>query len=151
MKYQSFILNGAINFFNQNIVTFLAVVFFTFINGQVYIMAGNLIWLQIGAISLCYLLFGYRVLIAVFCATQFSSYWFHGLELAFFPTGMVNLIGCSNENFLKLLTRMKYKYEKKENTIYFKYISNKSKKIFKKFKTKNTDNPFKILSEVNFK
>ena len=64
---------------------------------------------------------------------------------------MVNLIGCSNENFLKLLTRMKYKYEKKENTIYFKYISNKSRKIFKKFKTKNTDNPFKILSEVNFK
>ena len=56
-------------------------------------MAGNLIWLQIGAISLCYLLFGYRVLIAVFCATQFSSYWFHGLELVIFPTGIVNLMG----------------------------------------------------------
>ena len=64
---------------------------------------------------------------------------------------MVNLIGCSNENFLKLLTSMNYKYEKKENIIYFKYIPKKSKKIFKKFKTKNTDNPFKILSEVNFK
>ena len=64
---------------------------------------------------------------------------------------MINLIGCSNENFLKLLTRMNYKYEKKENTVYFKYISNKSKKIFKKFKTKNINNPFEILSEVNFK
>ena len=46
---------------------------------------------------------------------------------------------------------MNYKYEKKENTVYFKYISNKNKKIFKKFKTKNIDNPFEILSEVNFK
>ena len=64
---------------------------------------------------------------------------------------MINLLGCNNENFLKLLTRMNYKYEKKENTVYFKYISNKSKKIFKKFKTKNIDNPFEILSEVNFK
>jgi len=93
LKYQSFISNGLIYFFNQNVVTFLAVVFFTFINGQVYIMAGNLIWLQIGAISLCYLLFGYRVLIAVFCALQFSSYWFHELELVFIPTGIVNLMG----------------------------------------------------------
>ena len=64
---------------------------------------------------------------------------------------MINLLGCNNENFLKLLTKMNYKYEKKENTVYFKYISNKSKKIFKKFKTKNIDNPFEILSEVNFK
>ena len=64
---------------------------------------------------------------------------------------MINLLGCNNENFLKLLTKMNYKYEKKENTVYFKYISNKNKKIFKKFKTKNIDNPFEILSEVNFK
>ena len=93
MKYQSFISNGAINFFNQNIVTFLVVVFFTFINGPTHPMVGNLIWLQLGAVSLCYLLFGYRVLIAVFCAIQFSSYWFHELELVFFPTGIVNLMG----------------------------------------------------------
>ena len=56
-------------------------------------MVGNLIWLQLGAVSLCYLLFGYRVLIAVFLAIQFSSYWFHELELVFFPTGIVNLMG----------------------------------------------------------
>ena len=93
MKLQSFTLNAAINFFNQNVATFLAVVFFTFINGQVYILAGNLIWLQIGVVSLCYLLFGFRVLIAVFLAIQCSSYWFHGLEFTLFPTGVVNLMG----------------------------------------------------------
>ena len=37
---------------------------------------------------------------------------------------MINLLGCNNEYFLKLLTKMNYKYEKKENTVYFKYISN---------------------------
>ena len=93
MKYQSLNRKEVINFFNQNIVTFSIIIIFTFINGQVFIMTGNLIWLQIGAVSLCYLLFGYRVLIAVFLGIQFSSYWFHGLEFVIIPTGFVNLMG----------------------------------------------------------
>ena len=90
MKYQSFISNSSINFFNQNLTTFLVIVFFTFIDGPVHPMIGNLIFLPLGAVSLCYLLFGYRVLIAVFLAIEFSDYWITGN-----PHGhlAVNLVG----------------------------------------------------------
>ncbi len=63
---------------------------------------------------------------------------------------MLNLLGCSKDNFLKLIEKMDYKTYKKENEIYFKY-SPKKKKESKNFKknTKN-DNPFSILREINF-
>ena len=46
---------------------------------------------------------------------------------------------------------MNYKTYKKNNDIYFKYITN-NKNIKKKEKViKTTDNPFKILSQLNLK
>ena len=63
---------------------------------------------------------------------------------------MLNLLGCSKDNFLKLIEKMNYKTYKKENEIYFKYSpqKNKERKNFRK-NTKN-DNPFSILKEINF-
>ena len=69
---------------------------------------------------------------------------------------MLNLLGCNKENFIKLLELMNYKTEKEgkrgeENEIYFRYMpkkTNKQKKIFKK--NKRSDNPFSILSNVNY-
>tara|TARA_E500000331_G_scaffold121247_1_gene118422 strand:+ start:3965 stop:6451 length:2487 start_codon:yes stop_codon:yes gene_type:complete len=67
---------------------------------------------------------------------------------------MLNLIGCSKENFIKLLTKMQYKYT--ENKILKKeYFSYKPKKISIKKKKENfnftKDNPFKVLTKMNFK
>ncbi len=64
---------------------------------------------------------------------------------------MLNLLGSNKENFVKLLQKMNYKTYKKNNDIYFKYISN-NKNIRKKEKViKTRDNPFKILSQLNLK
>ena len=64
---------------------------------------------------------------------------------------MLNLLGCSKENFLKLLKIMNYKTYEKNNDLYFKYSPKKQK--IKKFINKKTikDNPFKILKNINFK
>lgn len=67
---------------------------------------------------------------------------------------MLNLIGCSKENFIKLLTKMHYKYT--ENKILKKeYFSYKPKRASIKKKKENfnftEDNPFKILKKMNFK
>jgi len=64
---------------------------------------------------------------------------------------MLNLLGSNKENFIKLLQNMGYNTYKKDKEIYFKYISNK--KIIRK-KSKRIDkinNPFGILSQLNFK
>ena len=108
MKYQSFISNSSINFFNQNLTTFLVIVFFTFIDGPVHPMIGNLIFLPLGAISLCYLLFGYRVLIAVFLAIEFSDYWITGNLHSHL---VVNLVG----TFSPLLAIASMKFFKLSN------------------------------------
>ncbi len=64
---------------------------------------------------------------------------------------MLNLLGSNKENFVKLLQKMNYKTYKKNNDIYFKYMPN-NKNIKKKDKViKTTDNPFKILSQLNLK
>ena len=62
---------------------------------------------------------------------------------------MLNLLGCSKENFKKLIEKMNYKiYEKNEN-IYFKYKPKKIiKKTFKKIDSSNS--PFKVLKNLNF-
>ena len=73
-------LSRSTEFLYQNITAFLVIVFITFINGQSYIN-GNIIWLPIGAVSLCYLLFGFRVFIATFLAITLSSIWFHSAEI----------------------------------------------------------------------
>jgi len=63
---------------------------------------------------------------------------------------MLNLLGCSKDNFLKLIQKMNYKTFKKNNEFYFKYMPSKQK--IKKFFSKNriTDNPFNVLKNINF-
>ena len=62
---------------------------------------------------------------------------------------MLNLLGCSKENFKHLIEKMNYQTFEKENNIYFKYNPKKqSKKVFKKMNTSNS--PFKILKNLNF-
>jgi len=60
------------------ILAFLIVLICYFINGPAYPFIGNLIWLPLGAMSLCFLLFGFEVIIAVLLATQLAEFWFHG-------------------------------------------------------------------------
>ena len=67
---------------------------------------------------------------------------------------MINLIGCSKENFFKLLELMQYKRKKvsDSNEEFFiykpKFLKNKSMKI-QKNDAKN--NPFEKLSELRFR
>ncbi len=64
---------------------------------------------------------------------------------------MLNLLGCSRENFNKLLKKMNYKIYEKENEFYIKYIPLK-KKTFKKHDKKDySNNPFSVLNELNLK
>ena len=62
---------------------------------------------------------------------------------------MMNLLGCSKENFFKLMDLMSYKKSKKTDTYYFagEYKQNKEKIIIKKDKT----NPFSKLLALNIK
>jgi len=64
---------------------------------------------------------------------------------------MLNLLGSSKNNFIRLLHKMGYKTFEKEKEIYFKYISNKVHIIKKKKKIDKADNPFGILSQLNLK
>jgi ATP-dependent RNA helicase SUPV3L1/SUV3 len=63
---------------------------------------------------------------------------------------MLNLLGCSKDNFIKLIQNMKYKSYIKDKEIYFQYNppKEKTKKIFKKKDT--ADSPFKVLKNINF-
>jgi ATP-dependent RNA helicase SUPV3L1/SUV3 len=63
---------------------------------------------------------------------------------------MLNLLGCSKENFKKLLMKMNYKVFEKEKEIYFKY--NPTKK-FKKAPVKKVskENPFEVLKNLNLR
>jgi len=64
---------------------------------------------------------------------------------------MLNLLGCSRDNFIKLLKYMSYKTYKKDNEVFFKYTP--LKKSFKKNKNKVSfdDSPFSKLVELNIK
>jgi len=84
-------VNKVINFLYVNSITFVVIVFITFINGQSYPLVGNFVWLPIGAVSLCYLLFGFRIFIAVFMAITLSSVWFH--DASFDGLNIVHLVG----------------------------------------------------------
>ena len=63
---------------------------------------------------------------------------------------MLNLLGCSKENFKKLLHKMNYKVFEKDNETYFKYSPSKK---FKKFTPKKISNesPFKVLKNLNLR
>tara|TARA_B100000902_G_scaffold339063_1_gene341010 strand:+ start:697 stop:3180 length:2484 start_codon:yes stop_codon:yes gene_type:complete len=64
---------------------------------------------------------------------------------------LLNLLGCSKENFLKLIKKMGYKFQEKNNEIYFRYFPVKKVKKTSMLGNKNTDNPFKVLKEMRFK
>jgi len=71
-----------------------------------------------------------------------------GKEIKLVPE-MLNLLGCSKENFKKLIAKMNYKILEKDKDIYFKYSPRKQiKKAFKK--TASLNNPFKVLKNINF-
>jgi len=63
---------------------------------------------------------------------------------------MLNLLGCSKDNFKKLLQKMGYKVFDKENEIFFRYSPIKT---FKKVSVKkvSNENPFKILKDLNLR
>ena len=63
---------------------------------------------------------------------------------------MLNLLGCSKENFKKLLTKMNYTVFEKENDTYFKYnpVKKFKKATIKKF---SKENPFKVLKNLNLR
>ena len=62
---------------------------------------------------------------------------------------MLNLLGCSKENFKKLIEKMNYKTLERDKDIYFRYSPQKQiKKSFKK--TVPVNNPFKVLKSFNF-
>jgi len=61
---------------------------------------------------------------------------------------MLNLLGCSKDNFKKLIKKMNYKITEKNENIYFKYSPiKKFKKSFDK-KTKK-ESPFEVLKNLN--
>ncbi len=70
-----------------------------------------------------------------------------GREIKMVPE-MLNLLGCSKENFIKLLKKMNYKIVEKEKEVYFKYMPSKS---FRKSNTKKTlkESPFEVLKDLN--
>ena len=86
-------MNKSSSFLYVNCITFVVVVFITFINGETYNLVGNLIWLPLGTVLLCYLLFGFRIVIAVFLAIMFSAHWFHEEPLFILTKNMVHLVG----------------------------------------------------------
>ena len=61
---------------------------------------------------------------------------------------MLNLLGCSKDNFKKLLKNMDYRVTEKDKDVFFKYTP---KKNFKKLNKKNLkESPFGILKNLNF-
>ncbi len=63
-------------------------------------------------------------------------------------SNMLNLLGCTKNNFKKLLKNMGYKISEKESDIFFKYIPQKTFKKINKRSTK--ESPFKVLKNLNF-
>ncbi len=61
---------------------------------------------------------------------------------------MINLLGCSRENFKKLISMMNYKIFEKNNELYFQYNPpKKNKKFF--LKKPNKESPFMVLKNLN--
>ena len=62
---------------------------------------------------------------------------------------MLNLLGCSMENFLKLTDLMNYRNFKKGGETYLKYSPKKAN--FKSRFKKKDDNPINILTQLSLK
>ena len=63
-------------------------------------------------------------------------------------SSMMNLLGCSKQNFFKLMNYMNYKKDKEEDTYIFKGEKKKKEKLFK---FDNKENPFNKLRALNIK
>ena len=61
---------------------------------------------------------------------------------------MLNLLGCSKDNFKKLLKSMDYKIISRENEIFFKYTPKRNFK--KQIRKVLKENPFGVLKDLNF-
>ena len=61
---------------------------------------------------------------------------------------MLNLLGCSKDNFKKLLKSMNYKIISRENEIFFKYTPKRTLK--KQIRKVLKENPFGVLKDLNF-
>ena len=64
---------------------------------------------------------------------------------------MLNLLGCSKENFIKLIKKMNYKSIEKENKVYFKYLPFKNKNYKNVDKRTNENSPFNVLKVLGIK
>jgi ATP-dependent RNA helicase SUPV3L1/SUV3 len=62
---------------------------------------------------------------------------------------MLNLLGCSKDNFKKLIIKMNYNVTEKNDEIFFKYFPKKKFKKTNEQKTKK-ENPFGVLKNLNF-
>ena len=61
---------------------------------------------------------------------------------------MLNLLGCSKDNFKKLIQKMNYRVSEKNEDLFFKYFPQKKpKKTFNKKTDK--ENPFEVLKNLN--
>jgi ATP-dependent RNA helicase SUPV3L1/SUV3 len=63
---------------------------------------------------------------------------------------MLNLLGCSKNNFKKLIQKMNYKVTEKSEDIFFKYVPQKKSKKYVNKKT-NKENPFDVLKNLNLR
>ena len=64
---------------------------------------------------------------------------------------MLNLLGCSKENFKKLLKKMDYRIYEKDKEFFIKYLPSKKKSIKKHDKKDYSNNPFGVLNQLNLK
>ena len=64
---------------------------------------------------------------------------------------MLNLLGCTKDNFVKLLKEMNYKVFEKDKDVYFKYIPQKKKFNKENIKKDLSDNPFGVLNQLDLK
>ena len=64
---------------------------------------------------------------------------------------MLNLLGCSKDNFLKVIKKLNYKKYEKNGEIYFRYSPNRIYKKNISIKIEKKGNPFSILKQINFK
>ena len=70
-----------------------------------------------------------------------------GKEIKLIPE-MLNLLGCTKENFLKLIKKMNYSFYQKNDQIYFKYSPIKNFKRSFPSKTHSKENPFSVLKNI---
>tara|TARA_B100000609_G_scaffold161375_1_gene133195 strand:- start:122 stop:2602 length:2481 start_codon:yes stop_codon:yes gene_type:complete len=64
---------------------------------------------------------------------------------------MLNLLGCSKENFKRLLKKMDYKIYEKDKEFFIKYIPTRKQFTKKNDKKDYSNNPFNILNQLNLK